>query len=95
MSATPVPAMLELDRDGAATRRVPRWLSSSVWAVADQGLFAVSNLLLNVLLIRGLRPGVYGGFAVAFAMAGSVFGARRAQLLIFMSTPCSSASSPR
>jgi O-antigen/teichoic acid export membrane protein len=37
------------------------------WAVADQGLFAGSNCVLNVLLARWLSPVEYGQFATAFA----------------------------
>lgn len=38
-----------------------------IWAVADQGLFAVSNFLVNVMLARWLAPGDYGAFTVAYA----------------------------
>jgi O-antigen/teichoic acid export membrane protein len=37
------------------------------WAVADQGLFAGSNCVLNVMLARWLSPAEYGEFATAFA----------------------------
>src|SRR5207247_11135829 len=45
-----------------------RWLGREFWAVTDQGLFAVSNFALNVLLARWLAPQDYGAFAVAFAV---------------------------
>ena len=45
-----------------------RRLSKGIWAVLDQGLFAVSNFVLNVLLARWLTPADYGAFAVAFAL---------------------------
>lgn len=37
------------------------------WAVADQGLFAGSNCVINVMLARWLSPVEYGNFATAFA----------------------------
>jgi O-antigen/teichoic acid export membrane protein len=37
------------------------------WAVADQGLFAGSNCVVNVMLARWLSPKEYGEFATAFA----------------------------
>ena len=37
------------------------------WAIADQGLFAGSNCVLNVMLARWLSPVEYGEFATAFA----------------------------
>lgn len=45
-----------------------RWLTQGVWAVLDQGLFSISNLVLNVLLARWLLPEDYGIFATAFAI---------------------------
>jgi O-antigen/teichoic acid export membrane protein len=44
-----------------------QWLGKGVWAVADQGLFATTNFILNVLLARWLTPHDYGVFTVAFA----------------------------
>ena len=40
----------------------------SVCAVMDQGLFAVSNFLLNLFLARLLPPSEYGGFTVAYTV---------------------------
>ncbi len=37
------------------------------WAIADQGLFAGSNCIVNVMLARWLSPTEYGAFATAFA----------------------------
>lgn len=37
------------------------------WAVADQGLFAGSNCVINVMLARWLSPRQYGEFSTAFA----------------------------
>ena len=37
-----------------------RWIGRGAWAIADQGLFALANVLLNVLLARWLTPGEYG-----------------------------------
>lgn len=55
--------------DGRAPRGAVRRLASSgFWAVMDQGLFAGSNFVLNVLLARWLGPSEYGVFGVAFAV---------------------------
>lgn len=65
-------AVLPLDyAEAESPRRIPAWLSSSFWAVCDQGLFAMSNMVLNILLFRWLvdtAPRAYGGFTVAFAI---------------------------
>jgi O-antigen/teichoic acid export membrane protein len=45
-----------------------RWTAQGFWAVLDQALFAVSNLILNVLLARWLPPADYGAFATAFTV---------------------------
>jgi len=45
-----------------------RLLTSGFWAVLDQGLFAVSNFSLNVMLARWLSPKDYGAFTAAFAV---------------------------
>lgn len=45
-----------------------RWLSNGLWAVVDQGLYAGSNFLLNVMLARWLTPVEYGAFTVAFTV---------------------------
>jgi O-antigen/teichoic acid export membrane protein len=45
---------------------VGRWLGKGFSAIMDQGLFALSNFLLNVMLARWLAPREYGAFTVAF-----------------------------
>ena len=45
------------------------WLGRGAWAVSDQGLFAVSSALLNILLARWLTPSAYGAFAVAYSVS--------------------------
>jgi O-antigen/teichoic acid export membrane protein len=52
-------------------RRVPRhrrWLSKGFWAITDQGLFALTNFTVSVLLGRWLSPTDFGAFAVAFSV---------------------------
>jgi O-antigen/teichoic acid export membrane protein len=44
------------------------WAGRGVLAIADQGLFAGSNLLLNVFLARWLSPTDYGVFALAYSV---------------------------
>ena len=43
-------------------------LGKGALAVLDQGLFASSNFLLNVLLARWLAPADYGAFALAYSV---------------------------
>lgn len=55
----------------AAPRRLTRrliydWGMRGTWAIADQALFALSNLLLNVLLARWLPPAEYGAFVAGY-----------------------------
>jgi O-antigen/teichoic acid export membrane protein len=47
---------------------VQKWLGRGFWAISDQGLFATSNFLLNVLLARWLDPKGYGAFALAYSI---------------------------
>jgi O-antigen/teichoic acid export membrane protein len=44
------------------------WFKRGSWAIADQGLFATANALLNVMLARWLSPAQYGAFAVGYAV---------------------------
>jgi O-antigen/teichoic acid export membrane protein len=44
------------------------WVGKGSLAILDQGLFAGSNFLLNVLLARWLTPSEYGAFAIAFSV---------------------------
>lgn len=44
-----------------------QWGGRGFWAILDQGAFAASNFLLNILLARWLTPQEYGAFAVTFS----------------------------
>ncbi len=44
------------------------WLNKGSWTVVDQALFAGSNFVLNILLVRWLSPEAYGAFAVGFTV---------------------------
>lgn len=44
------------------------WTTRGFWAIVDQALFAVSNLLINVLLARWLTPREYGAFVTAYVV---------------------------
>jgi len=63
----------------SATRT--NWIIYSGWAIADQALFALTNVILNVLLARWLSPAYYGAFAVAYSLF-LLIGACHAALLI-------------
>lgn len=49
------------------TSRVVSWTARGGLAILDQGLFAGTNFLVNILLARWLRPAEYGAFALAFS----------------------------
>lgn len=44
------------------------WIRRGTWAIADQGLFAMANVVLNVMLARWLMPAEYGAFAVGYSV---------------------------
>jgi O-antigen/teichoic acid export membrane protein len=44
------------------------WIRRGTWAIADQGLFATANVVLNVMLARWLMPAEYGAFAVGYSV---------------------------
>ncbi len=44
------------------------WLRKGAIAFADQGLFAASGFLVNILLARWLAPEQYGAYALAFSI---------------------------
>jgi len=50
------------------TEGLSHWIGMGLWAVTDQGLFAISNFALNLLLARWLPANEYGAFAVAFSI---------------------------
>ena len=45
-----------------------RWGAKAGFAVTDQGLFAGTNFLMNILLARWLSPAEYGAFTVAYSV---------------------------
>jgi len=53
---------------GLSWRQILSWTTKGSLAIADQGLFAGSNFLLNVLLARWLSPADYGAFALAYSV---------------------------
>ena len=63
------------------------------WTVIDQGLSALSNLLLSALVARSVTADEFGAFAVAFLVYGLVLGLSRA--LIGQPLLISSASADR
>lgn len=57
-----------MEEGGSAWRRWLPWLTKGSLAIADQGIFALSNFLINVLLARWLSPEDYGAFALAYSV---------------------------
>jgi O-antigen/teichoic acid export membrane protein len=54
----------------AAGLRLPTWRAwagKGSWAIMDQGLFALSNFAVNILLARWLAPAEYGAYAIGYA----------------------------
>ncbi|HTV09625.1 MAG TPA: polysaccharide biosynthesis C-terminal domain-containing protein [Candidatus Aquilonibacter sp.] len=49
------------------SKRRVAWVGKGGLAIVDQGTFASSNFLLNVLLARWLSPADYGAFALAYS----------------------------
>jgi O-antigen/teichoic acid export membrane protein len=71
-----------LSGNGSVTpEMLGQWIGKGFSAVMDQGLFALSNFLLNVMLARWLAPRDYGAFTVAFT-AFLFFGTFHSALLI-------------
>jgi len=48
--------------------QLARWTTRGFWAIADQALFAISNLIINVLLARWLSPREYGAFVTSYVV---------------------------
>ena len=43
------------------------WLNKGAWTIADQALFAGTNLAINFMLARWLSPAQFGAFTVAYS----------------------------
>lgn len=59
-------------------KQLKHWLGKGVWTVMDQGFFAFSNFILNIVLARWLSENDYGNFSVAFSiflLMGVIFNA--------------------
>ena len=75
---------LKSPRGPAAVLSNVRKVSNRVsWTVVDQGLSALTNLFLSVLVARSATVNGFGAFAVAFLVFGLVIGFSRA----FIGTP--------
>lgn len=48
--------------------RLRRWLVRSMWATADQALFAFGNVLAGILLARYLPPQSFGAFSSVYSL---------------------------
>jgi len=51
-----------------AGTRLSSYALKGSYAVIDQGLFAATNFIVNVLMARWLEPEVYGAFSIAFTV---------------------------
>ena len=56
------------DVPDVASNAFSYWTTRGFWAIADQALFAISNLIVNVLLARWLTPREYGAFVTAYVV---------------------------
>jgi O-antigen/teichoic acid export membrane protein len=77
VSATPGLAVDTPRAPALAERPARWWAGKAFWSVTDQGLFAVSNFALGVLLARWLPADQFGSFAVAhsvFLLLGTLHG---------------------
>jgi O-antigen/teichoic acid export membrane protein len=45
-----------------------QWVAKGAWAILDQGLFAISNFGINIMMARWLAPRDYGAFTLAYAV---------------------------
>ena len=45
-----------------------RWVAKGAWAVLDQGVFALSNFGINIVMARWLAPRDYGAFTLAYSV---------------------------
>ena len=52
------------DTSSRSSGTLSSWLQKGSWSVLDQGLFAMSNFAVNVLLARWLTPVEYGAFTL-------------------------------
>lgn len=58
---------LAIPAESAPRARRGGMLRKGFWAVMDQGLFAGSNFIVNIMLANWLTPAQYGAFSTAFA----------------------------
>lgn len=66
MTATSTSTARPMRSAGVTT--TARWALSGMWALLDQGLFALANFAVNVVLARWLAADDYGGFTVSYAI---------------------------
>jgi len=59
---------LRAERDRLSLLQVRAWTARGIWAAMDQGLFAISNFLIHVMLARTLSTSDYGAFVASYAM---------------------------
>lgn len=58
----------DVSKQNCSASRIAFWTAKGGLAILDQGLFAGTNFVVNILLARWLAPAEYGAFALAFAI---------------------------
>jgi O-antigen/teichoic acid export membrane protein len=59
---------LRVPKEDFSASRIVSWTAKGSLAILDQGLFAGTNFVANILLARWLAPDEYGAFALAFSI---------------------------
>jgi O-antigen/teichoic acid export membrane protein len=61
-------ASLPVSESQGVLRKIRPWVAKGSLAILDQGLFAGTNFVVNILLARWLTPAEYGAFAMAYSV---------------------------
>src|ERR1700674_5443088 len=61
-------ASLPVSESQGILRKIFPWAAKGGLAILDQGLFAGTNFVVNILLARWLTPAEYGAFALAYSV---------------------------
>jgi O-antigen/teichoic acid export membrane protein len=61
-------ASLPVSENQGIVRKIFAWAAKGGLAIVDQGLFAGTNFIVNILFARCLTPAEYGAFALAYSV---------------------------